>query len=128
MSLKNQDLLRAANLIGGTWTTADDGASFAVINPATGDPLGDVPLCGAAETHRAIAAANAAWPAWRALTARRRAQILQAWNRLIVDNADDLAQIITAECGKPLAEMTVIRFSKIQITAQMTLCVVLFLN
>ena len=104
MNLKNPDLLRAANLIGGTWTAADDGASFAVINPATGDRLGNVPLCGAAETHRAIDSAYAAWPAWRALTARRRAQILQAWNRLIVDNADDLAQIITAECGKPLAE------------------------
>ena len=104
MDLKNKDLLRSANLIGGAWTAAEGGGSFAVVNPATGDKLGDVPLCGAAETRRAIGAANAAWPAWRALTARRRAQILQAWNRLIVDNADDLAQIITAECGKPLAE------------------------
>ncbi len=104
MNLKNTDLLRTTNLIGGTWAHADDRASFAVINPATGERLGDVPLCGAAETRRAIEAANHAWPAWRALTARRRAQLLQAWNRLIVDNADDLAQIITAECGKPLAE------------------------
>ena len=104
MDLKNKDLLRTANLIGGTWTQAEGGTSFAVINPATGDRLGDVPLCGAAETRRAIAAANAAWPAWRSLTAKRRAQLLQAWNRLIIDNADDLAQIITAECGKPLAE------------------------
>ncbi len=75
-----------------------------MLNPASGDKLADVPLCGADETRRAIDAANAAWPAWRALTARRRSQILQAWNRLILDNADDLAQIVTAECGKPLAE------------------------
>ncbi|AXS81017.1 NAD-dependent succinate-semialdehyde dehydrogenase [Dechloromonas sp. HYN0024] len=104
MNLQNTQLLRSTNLIGGHWVNADDGALLAVTNPATGDKLADVPLCGAAETQRAIAAANAAWPAWRALTARRRAQLLQAWNRLILDNADDLAQLITAECGKPLAE------------------------
>ena len=104
MNLQNTDLLRSTGKIGQNWNAADDGSTFAVINPATGDQIGEVPLCGAAETRRAIDAANAAWPAWRALTARRRAQILQAWNRLILDNVDDLAQIITAECGKPLAE------------------------
>ena len=104
MKLQNTDLLRSTGKIGQNWKAADDGSTFAVINPATGELIGEVPLCGAAETRRAIDAANAAWPAWRALTARRRAQILQAWNRLILDNADDLAQIITAECGKPLAE------------------------
>ncbi|MBU1363813.1 MAG: NAD-dependent succinate-semialdehyde dehydrogenase [Gammaproteobacteria bacterium] len=104
MNLQNPQLLRSTGKNDQNWNAADDGATFAVINPATGEQIGQVPLCGAAETRRAIDAANAAWPAWRALTARRRAQILQAWNRLILDNADDLAQIITAECGKPLTE------------------------
>ena len=104
MKLQNTDLPRSTGKIGQNWNAADDGSTFAVVNPASGDQIGEVPLCGAAETRRAIDAANAAWPAWRALTARRRAQILQAWNRLILDNVDDLAQIITAECGKPLAE------------------------
>jgi succinate-semialdehyde dehydrogenase/glutarate-semialdehyde dehydrogenase len=104
MKLQNGQLLRSTNLIDGKWTGADDGATLAVINPATGAKLADVPLCGAGETRRAIEAAEAAWPAWRALTARRRAQLLQAWNRLILENADDLAQLITAECGKPLPE------------------------
>jgi succinate-semialdehyde dehydrogenase/glutarate-semialdehyde dehydrogenase len=104
MNLQNPALLRSTGKNGQNWNVADDGSTFAVINPASGETIGEVPLCGAAETRRAIDAANAAWPAWRALTARRRGQILQAWNRLILDNADDLAQIITAECGKPLAE------------------------
>ena len=104
MNLQNMQLLQTGNLIGGTWVGADSGERLSVINPANGEKLADVPLCGAAETRRAIEAANAAWPAWRALTARRRSQILQAWNRLILDNADDLAQIVTAECGKPLPE------------------------
>ena len=104
MKLQNTDFLRSTGKIGQNWNAADDGSTFAVVNPASGDQIGEVPLCGAAETRRAIDAANAAWPAWRALTARRRAQILHAWNRLILDNVDDLAQIITAECGKPLAE------------------------
>ena len=104
MKLKNPDLLRTTGKIGQNWKEAENGTTFAVINPASGETIGEVPLCGAAETRQAIDAANAAWPAWRTFTARRRAQLLQAWNRLILDNADDLAQIITAECGKPLAE------------------------
>ena len=104
MNLKNNELLRSANLIGGKWVAADDAATLTVVNPGTGAVLGEVPRCGAAETRRAIEAANAAWPAWRALTARRRAQLLQAWFKLILDNTDDLAQLVTAEGGKPLAE------------------------
>jgi succinate-semialdehyde dehydrogenase/glutarate-semialdehyde dehydrogenase len=104
MNLQNTQLLRSGNLIGGKWIGADDGSLLTVINPATGDKLADVPLCGAGETRRAIEAAEAAWPAWRGLTARRRAQLLQAWNRLILENAEDLARLITAECGKPLPE------------------------
>src|SRR5574343_1490855 len=104
MNLKNPALLRNTNLIAGQWVDADDKRTLEVLNPATGEHLACVPCCGSAETRRAIEAADAAWPAWKALTARRRAQLLQAWNRLILDNADDLAQLITAECGKPLAE------------------------
>ena len=104
MNLKNKELLRSANLIGGKWVVADDAATLTVVNPGTGAVLGEEPRCGAAETRRAIEAANAAWPAWRALTARRRAQLLQAWFKLILDNTDDLAQLVTAEGGKPLAE------------------------
>lgn len=104
MKLQNMQLLRTRNLIGGQWVDADAGGKLAVINPASGDKLAEVPLCGAEETRRAIDAADAAWPSWRALTARQRSQILQTWHRLILENADDLAQLITAECGKPLAE------------------------
>ena len=104
MNLSNRQMLRSAAKIGQNWNAADDGATFSVINPATGERLGEVPLCGAAETRRAIEAANEAWPAWRALTARQRGQLLRAWFELIVANAEDLAQLITAECGKPLAE------------------------
>ncbi|HJV92476.1 MAG TPA: NAD-dependent succinate-semialdehyde dehydrogenase [Azonexus sp.] len=104
MNLQNRQLLRTANLIGGQWIAADDQAVLAVLDPATGDLLAEVPRCGAAETRRAIAAAETAWPAWRALTAKQRGQLLLAWFKLILDNADDLAQLITAEGGKPLAE------------------------
>lgn len=104
MILQNTNLLRHTNLIDGHWVNADEGQTLSVINPADGKEIATVPCCGAAETARAIAAANAALPAWRALTARRRAQLLQAWNQLILDNANDLAQLITAEGGKPLAE------------------------
>src|SRR5574343_237263 len=104
MNLSNPQMLRSAVKIGQNWNAADDGTTFPVINPATGDKLGEVPRCGAAETRRAIDAANEAWPAWRALTARQRGQLLRAWFELIVANAEDLAQLITAECGKPLAE------------------------
>ena len=104
MNLQNMQLLRSTNFIAGKWVDADDQAMLAVVNPATGALLAEVPRCGADETRRAIEAAELAWPAWRALTARRRGQLLQAWGQLIVDNADDLAQLITAEGGKPLSE------------------------
>ena len=104
MLIQNEKLLRSTNRIGGNWADADSGHVFAVRNPATGKVLAEVPLCGAAETRRAIDAADAAWPAWRAMTALARGKILRRWYQLILDHADDLAQIITAECGKPLAE------------------------
>lgn len=104
MHLHNPDLLRTKNLINGTWIDADSGEILNVADPATGTIVASVPLCGTAETRRAVTAAEAAWPIWRALTARRRSQLLQKWFQLIIDNADDLAQLITAECGKPLTE------------------------
>lgn len=104
MKLHNMELLIEKNFIGGQWVDADDESRLVVLDPASGQTLASVPRCGAAETRRAIAAANGAWPAWRTLTAKRRSQLLQTWFRLIVDNADDLAHVITAECGKPLAE------------------------
>ena len=104
MKLQNSSLSRSTNFFAGIWQGAEDGRTFAVINPADGQHLADVPLCGARETRRAIAAADAAWPAWRALTAQARGKILRAWYQLILDNTEDLAQLMTAECGKPLAE------------------------
>jgi succinate-semialdehyde dehydrogenase/glutarate-semialdehyde dehydrogenase len=104
MKIQDQSLLRSTCFFGGKWITADSGTTFAVRDPATGAVLANVPNCGAAETQRAIAAADAALPAWRGLPAKSRAQVLQRWFALINRNADDLAQMITAECGKPLAE------------------------
>lgn len=104
LSLTTPRLLPAACLVNGTWQQAADKRTFAVLDPATGDELAHVPNCGAAETEQAITAANAAWPAWRKLTAKARSQILQTWFALINTHAEDLARLITAECGKPLAE------------------------
>lgn len=104
MNLQNPGLLRSTNLIDGKWVGADSGATLTVVDPASGERIAEVPCCGAAETRRAIAAADAALPSWRALTARQRGQLLLAWQRLILDHADDLAALITAEGGKPLSE------------------------
>jgi succinate-semialdehyde dehydrogenase/glutarate-semialdehyde dehydrogenase len=104
MNLQNPQLLQSTNLIDGLWVSADSGETLSVLNPANGQLLAEVPRCGAAETRRAIVAAERAWPAWRALTAKHRGALLDAWFKLIIDNADDLAQLVTAECGKPLAE------------------------
>ena len=104
MQILNQALLRSTAFLDGNWLAADSGATLAVRDPATGAVLAEVANCGAAETRRAIAAADAALPAWRALTAKQRAQLLQRWFALINANTDDLAQLITAEGGKPLSE------------------------
>nr|WP_050453570.1 aldehyde dehydrogenase family protein [Candidatus Burkholderia verschuerenii] len=102
--LKDASLLRHEAFIDGQWCKADTGESFDVFDPATGRSLGGVPKMGAAETSRAIDAANAAWPAWRAKTAKERAAILRRWYDLMLENTDDLALILTAEQGKPIAE------------------------
>ncbi|WP_436025468.1 NAD-dependent succinate-semialdehyde dehydrogenase [Trinickia sp. LjRoot230] len=104
IDLNDVSLLKSKAFIAGEWQTADNSATFEVRNPATGQVLANVPKMGAAETRRAIEAANAAWPAWRAQPAKARAAILRKWYELMIDNADDLARIMTAEQGKPLAE------------------------
>ena len=104
LSLKDPQLFRDQAYVDGRWVEADSKKRFDVDNPADGSILGSVPDMGVAETRRAIDAANAALPAWRALTGKQRSQILRKWFDLIVANADDLAAILTAEQGKPLAE------------------------
>ncbi|UQY32730.1 NADP-dependent succinate-semialdehyde dehydrogenase [Pseudomonas fulva] len=104
MQLNDPDLLRHQAYIDGQWCDAPDGSTTEIFNPANGESLGRVPNLGAEETRRAIEAAQAAQPAWRALTARERAARLRTWYELMLANQDDLAQIMTAEQGKPLAE------------------------
>jgi succinate-semialdehyde dehydrogenase/glutarate-semialdehyde dehydrogenase len=104
LSLNDSELFRQQAYIGGRWCEADNGTSFQVTNPATGEVLGQVPDMGAAETRRAIEAAKAAWPGWRHKTAKERANLLRKWHDLMMANLDDLARLMTAEQGKPLAE------------------------
>ncbi len=101
---KDSTLLRHEAFIAGEWAAADSGQTFPVTNPATGDELARVADCGIAETQRAIAAAEAALPEWRAKTATARATVLRRWHDLILENAEDLALLMTLEQGKPLAE------------------------
>ena len=103
-SLQDADLMRHQAYIGGRWCDADSGATFDVMNPATGETLGTVPNMGATETRRAIEAAKNAWAIWRRKPAKERSAFLRQWNDLIVANVDDLGKLMTAEQGKPLAE------------------------
>src|SRR5438309_3070641 len=104
LPLRDPKLFREQCYIDGQWVGADAKKTLAVINPANGQALGTVPDLGAAETRRAIQAAERAWPAWRAKTAKERAVILRKWFDLMMASQDDLAQLLTAEQGKPLAE------------------------
>ncbi|MFV3130467.1 NAD-dependent succinate-semialdehyde dehydrogenase [Niveispirillum sp. KHB5.9] len=104
LGLSDADLLRDRCVVGGVWLGADSGETFPVKNPATGEVLAYVPKMGAAETARAILAANEALPAWRAKTAQERAKLLERWNDLMLAAADDLALLLTLEQGKSLAE------------------------
>ena len=104
LPLKDASLLRQQCYVDGQWIGADDGATMPVVDPATGALVGTAPVFRAAETKRAIDAANRALPAWRAKTAKERSAILRRWNDLMLANADDLALVLTTEQGKPLAE------------------------
>ena len=103
LALQNPALLRQAVPVGGRWIEAD-GAGIEVTNPATGEIIGRVPNLGAAETHEAIAAAQVAQKAWAARTAKERSGVLRRWFDLVMENQSDLARILTAEQGKPVAE------------------------
>ncbi|MDD2542776.1 MAG: NADP-dependent succinate-semialdehyde dehydrogenase [Desulfuromonadaceae bacterium] len=104
MILKDSSLLKQLCYINGQWLAADSGQAINVTNPATGGIIGTIPKMGIHETRRAIEAANAAWPAWRAKTGKERAVILRRWFDLMMENQEDLAMIMTVEQGKPLAE------------------------
>lgn len=104
MQLNDPTLFRQQALIDGNWRDANSGETIAVTNPANGQQLGSVPKMGADETREAINAANRALPAWRALTAKERANILRRWFNLMIEHQDDLARLMTTEQGKPLAE------------------------
>ncbi|CDZ95051.1 NADP-dependent succinate-semialdehyde dehydrogenase [Pseudomonas saudiphocaensis] len=104
MQLKDSSLFRQQAYIDGAWLDADGGQTIEVSNPASGEVLGSVPKMGAAETRRAIEAAERALPAWRDLTAKERSQTLRRWYELILENQEDLARLMTLEQGKPLTE------------------------
>ncbi|MEZ5647533.1 MAG: NADP-dependent succinate-semialdehyde dehydrogenase [Alphaproteobacteria bacterium] len=104
MKLKDSKLFRTQAYIDGHWVDADTGETLTVDNPANGKPLGTVPKMGATETRRAIEAAYKAFPAWAAKPAKERSTILRRWAELMLENQEDLAQLMTAEQGKPLGE------------------------
>ncbi|WP_431511079.1 NAD-dependent succinate-semialdehyde dehydrogenase [Variovorax sp. DAIF25] len=104
LRLKDPTLLRQQAYVAGAWIDADDGTTVAVTNPANGETIGTVPMCGTAETERAIAAAEKAQKGWARLPAKERSAILRKLNDLMLANVDDLALIMTTEQGKPLAE------------------------
>ena len=103
-TLSDPSLLRQQCYINGQWVDADDGRTVAVRDKASGEVLGTVPVCGQAETKRAIDAAKAAFPAWSAKSAKERGALLRRFAELMVANTDDLGRLMTAEQGKPLAE------------------------
>jgi succinate-semialdehyde dehydrogenase/glutarate-semialdehyde dehydrogenase len=104
LNLSNQSLLCDKLYINGEWIDADSGAVMPVLNPATKEKIIDIPDAGAAETRRAIEAADVAFQSWRNVVAKERSNALKRWFKLIMDNQADLAQLMTAEQGKPLAE------------------------
>ena len=104
MNLKDPTLLRSQCHIDGQWLDADSGARVAIVNPASGASVGSVPAMGTAETRRAIDAAARAFPAWAQRTAKDRGAVLRRWHDLMITHQDDLATLMTAEQGKPLAE------------------------
>lgn len=104
MKISDSGLLKTQAYVDGQWIDADNGATLPVLNPATGETIAEIAKCGTAETRRAIEAAAKALVTWRDKTAKERAAILRKWFTLMMEAQDDLAQILTAEQGKPLAE------------------------
>jgi succinate-semialdehyde dehydrogenase/glutarate-semialdehyde dehydrogenase len=104
MKITDQSLLRSQAYLNGAWIDADNATSFEVTNPANGETITSVPDLGAAETRRAIDAANDAWPAWRERPAKERAILIRRWFDLVMEHQQDLARILSWEQGKPLAE------------------------
>mgnify|MGYP000520694622 FL=1 len=103
-NLADQRLFREHCYINGKWVGADGGATASVTNPANAELIGEVPNCGAAETRKALEAAQVALPGWRGLTAKERAAKMRTWYDLIMANQQDLALIMTTEQGKKLAQ------------------------
>jgi len=104
LKIKDPALLREAAFINGEWHSADNGTKVRILNPANGSLVGEVPVMGAIETQRAIEAASKAQPLWARKTAKERATILRRFAEMMIAHTDDLAVIMTAEQGKPLAE------------------------
>ena len=104
IKLADSSLLKTDAYIDGQWVKSDSGKTFAVTNPATGQALAEIAQCGSGETRRMIEAATVAQKAWAKTTAKQRTALLRRWYELIMQNQEDLAQILTAEQGKPLAE------------------------
>ena len=104
LDLREMQLLRRQGYVDGRWISAHDSRVFPVRNPATGEILAEVANMGIVEAHAAIDAADRAWPAWRSQTAKSRAASMRRWYEQILAHAEDLAQLMTAEQGKPLAE------------------------
>ena len=104
LPLKDPSLFVGRGFIGGEWVGADDGSTVDVTDPASGLCLGSIPNMGGSETRRAVEAAEAAFASWRSKTGKERGAVLRRWFDLIMANQQDLAAIMTAECGKPMAE------------------------
>jgi succinate-semialdehyde dehydrogenase/glutarate-semialdehyde dehydrogenase len=102
--LRDGGLFRTKAYVDGAWIEADSGATFPVLNPATGETVALVPRMGGSETRRAIEAAARALPGWRRLLAKERARVLRRWADLMTEHSEDLALLLTTEQGKPLAE------------------------
>ena len=104
MNISNKKLFKQLCFINGEWVDSQDNKSIEVNNPATQKIIGKVPNCGKIETSIAIKAAENSWNEWKAKTAKERSNILKKWFRLIEENHEDLAKIMTIEQGKPIAE------------------------
>ncbi|MEM9257865.1 MAG: aldehyde dehydrogenase family protein, partial [Pseudomonadota bacterium] len=104
LALNDSSLLRTQSYIDGAWADADSGDTFAVKNPATGETIVSIAKAGTTDTRRAIEAADTAMSAWKTRSAKERSQVLRKWFDLIMANQEDLAALMTAEQGKPIAE------------------------